>query len=277
MSWSKHVWGKPIADKASLVQDGMSVLMAGPWQALVLLVLACARECKHSSAPWFETDPAWLCLRAFLAATFVAPLHSLRRLLELRGRAAGWRSLPPHVLGAIQPLYQCNLSKARLAANVNTLLGDVCMAMDHDVLMCYNFSLRGRENLFLLFHELEHVAQCERCGGFEVFMVCYVVDMIIAGVKHGELWDPHDLMQFEIQADEKAEQVLELLEQAGKLTSHTTIHMSTSSPGSESEDEDGAGRRRNDVQKPPRAGGRTRSSSRCMKLRPLSRRRTQEL
>lgn len=141
---------------------------------------------------------------AGLAATYMADLE-----YQAQGRLSPFSNEFVNLAQSYYP--EINLRAVLYADGINTYHGQ-------NVGYCNRiyFTPASRGNLWqdksqlrLVLHELEHVVQCNRRGA-DVFLAEYVVKAAADVVKHGRV-DVHDVHDFEVAADAKADQLTDML------------------------------------------------------------------
>lgn len=145
--------------------------------------------------------------RAILSAP-LAPAHAYRGFL--RQQVTSWKSLPDHLQEILAPHYPINLSKVRYAENIDTV-HKAAITLENEIFLPNNINLHDKRDLWVFLHELAHVRQYEVHGGFEPFLVKYLINGGIQMAKHGTIsaFEIHDEINLEKEANRKADDIIE--------------------------------------------------------------------
>lgn len=126
--------------------------------------------------------------------------------LENQGNGR-WQSIPNDISSKIGQHYpDVALGAVRLAMGVNTVHGQT-ITIGNDIFVPYALDFNNRDDLQLLFHELEHVGQYGRRGGVRQFLAEYI-SKIPGKVISNRSFLIHDDIDIERAAIAKSEEVI---------------------------------------------------------------------
>jgi hypothetical protein len=155
-----------------------------------------------------------------LAKTLYRPLTFIvdQYIQFLRNQGSPrWRSIPPELINRIERFYpEVNLHQVRFATGIKTVHGHA-IAIGDEVFFPRDIDLNHRDNLKLLYHELEHVAQYRRRGGVHAFFAEYIA-RIPGKIIAERSFQIHDRLDMEQAAISKAENVISAVPELSGFT-----------------------------------------------------------
>ncbi|UST66042.1 hypothetical protein NF673_09920 [Pseudomonas moraviensis] len=148
------------------------------------------------------------CTINVLAAPFTLPLQLY--ITGLYKQSEGKvRSFSPEFISMVQPYYDVDLSGLTYADDIDTLHGMTVAYCDRIFFVGHGDVWRQKGELYHALHELEHTVQCKKRGA-QVYLSEYVLKAGLDVVKKGEL-NVHDVNDYEVAADNKANQLTDVL------------------------------------------------------------------
>jgi uncharacterized membrane protein len=133
-------------------------------------------------------------------------LDQYTSFLEQQGNGR-WKSVPNEIASSVRTLYpEINFADIRFAEGINTLHGQAITIGSH-IFFPQSLDLDDKDDLRLLFHELEHVGQYIRRGGVRPFLAEYVAK-IPGQVIARRSFNVHDALDIERAAISKSDIVL---------------------------------------------------------------------
>lgn len=102
----------------------------------------------------------------------------------------------------------------KFATDINTVHGQA-ITIENQIFFPREIDLENKDDLWWMLHELTHVKQYLDIGGFEKFMLEYLVQGGAEMIKH-KSFDIHDLIPLEEKADQKADTIIEQVYKAFK-------------------------------------------------------------
>jgi hypothetical protein len=140
-------------------------------------------------------------LSAPLAAHVQAYIEGLYRQSE--GRTY---SFSHEFIALAQPYFSVDLKGITWANDINTGTGGMSVSYCDRIFFAGNGDLwRDRNELHLVLHELEHTVQCQ-ARGKRTYLAEYVLKAGLDVIKNGT-FNVHDIHDYEVAADKKADQV----------------------------------------------------------------------
>lgn len=116
------------------------------------------------------------------------------------------KSFPPQLISVVQRYYEVDLRGVTYAEDINTGHGQTLAYCDR-IFFTHSVSpMTNRDDLALTLHEMEHLVQCQKRGR-TTFLAEYLLKGLVDIARNGT-FDVHDLHEFEIAADAKANGLL---------------------------------------------------------------------
>jgi hypothetical protein len=133
-----------------------------------------------------------------------------------------WQSLDSSVIKKIDRFYSVDLRQVRYATHIDTIHGSA-ITIGNNIFFPDDLDLDDKDDLELMYHELEHVVQYSNRGGVEPFLTEYVLK---SGGKilEKQSFDVHDLVDLEAAAISKARQVYEEAPVGWKFVLENSCH-----------------------------------------------------
>jgi hypothetical protein len=136
--------------------------------------------------------------------------------VSLEGQVQAWYSLDPNMINSIAPFYpEINLNSVRFATGINTKHG-AAITFAYKIYFPRALNFNDANDLFWIFHEIEHSVQYKRRGGEPAFLAEYVAKAAGRIISTGS-FNVHDIIDLEQAADAKAQQVLGFYQNVGGL------------------------------------------------------------
>lgn len=138
---------------------------------------------------------------ALLAQAYIDGLYR-----QSEGRV---QSFTPEFINMTQRYYQIDLRGVTYAENIDTGHGQSLAYCDRIFFTHPGNVWEDKNELFLTLHEIEHLVQCQKRGR-RTFLSEYLLKGLSDVAKNGT-FDVHDLHDFEVAADAKANQLTDVL------------------------------------------------------------------
>lgn len=138
---------------------------------------------------------------ALLAQAYIEGLYR-----QSEGRV---QSFSPQWIALTQQYYDVDLRGVTFAENINTGHGQTLAYCDRIFFTHTVSPWTDKKELFLTLHEMEHLVQCQKRGR-RTFLAEYLLKGLVDIGKNGT-FNVHDLHEFEIAADAKANSLTDML------------------------------------------------------------------
>lgn len=123
-----------------------------------------------------------------------------------------WKKLPQELIKILEEYYSFDLDMVKFATSINTGHGQATTIEDQ-IFFPQEIDLENKDDLKWMLHELVHVQQYLDAGGFESFMLKYLVQGGAEIIKH-KSFSIHDLIPLEGSANGKAKAIIDQVYQA---------------------------------------------------------------
>ncbi len=123
-----------------------------------------------------------------------------------------WKKLSQRIIDTYQNHYQVDLSAMRYAENINTQQENTAITFPGEVFFPRTIDPENNaQDLHWLLHEMAHLDQYKRLGGLNQYLDQYSSDIVVKIVTN-RTFNVHDLLEYEKEADCKADQLCHLLQ-----------------------------------------------------------------
>jgi hypothetical protein len=122
-----------------------------------------------------------------------------------------WKKLSQTLIDRYREHYSINLEEVRYAENINTKVENTAIAFPGEVFFPRLINPENnQQDLHWILHELTHLEQYKRVGGLHPYLDQYSSDIVVKVITR-QTFSPHDLLEYEKEADEKADRLCGLL------------------------------------------------------------------
>lgn len=148
------------------------------------------------------------CANEIISAPLALPVKAYIEYLYQQSQGRTY-SFSPEFVSLVQQHFDVNVAQLTFANDIDTLHGQSVSYCDRIFFTGHGNLWKDKDELRHVLHEIEHTIQCQRRGK-SAYLAEYVLKATAEVIKNGRL-NVHDLHDYEVAAENKANQLTDLL------------------------------------------------------------------